>query len=131
AHANPREPARGFGVDARDHRQAPRGLANASLVIDVVAVLPIPAQVQVYPSHTRLHFHAAQVETAHVQARLAGAEVDFQVNGNLVAELDIPAISGVAEGVVRLSGLAYGERAASGDARIFHFRFPGRDVEGE
>src|ERR1039458_5195855 len=103
ADADAADAAVGLGINPGIRRNANRGFADTPMDGDVVAVLGRAAQIHIHLTDAHVQFHAAEVEAAQIEPRLAGAEVEGKFHRSLFVELQIPVVFRVAEpGVVRV-----------------------------
>src|ERR1022692_1640305 len=131
ADADAADAAVGLGINPGIGRNANRGFADTPMDGDVIAVLGRAAQIHIQLTDAHVQFHAAEVEAAQIEPRLAGAEVEGKVHRGLLVELQIPVVFRVAEpGVVGVR-LFDGQRSLLAGPVIAHLRFPGRDAVGK
>src|ERR1035441_2509601 len=87
----------GLGVNPGIRRNPNRSFSDATMDLDVVAVLGRASQIHIQLAHPHVQFHAAEVEASQIQPRFAGAEVEGQIHRGLLVQLQIPSIFGRSE----------------------------------
>src|ERR1019366_4833475 len=116
--------SRPFGVDTHAGRQSHRSFPDAAANAYVIVVLGVPTEIHVQLADSHIDFHAAQRQAPQVEPRLARAEMQAQVHGDVVVQRQIPVVPGVADLGVAIPRLADGEVAVRARAAVPHLGLP-------